>query len=40
MKLANKTPMGPMKPMISLSIPEVNLSYVAYFDTHRDCFTV
>ena len=39
MKFA-KTPMGPMEVMISLSIPKVNLSHLAYFDTHRDCSVV
>jgi hypothetical protein len=33
MKLANKTPTGPMKVMISPSIPKVNLPHLAYFDT-------
>ena len=35
-KIARKTARGPMKAMVSPSILKVNLSHLAYFDTHRD----
>jgi hypothetical protein len=31
---------GPMKKMFTPSVPKVNLSHLAYFDTHRDRFVV
>jgi hypothetical protein len=39
-KIARKTARGPMREMVSPSILKVNLSRLAYFDTHRDCFAV
>jgi hypothetical protein len=35
-KISRKTARGPMKAMVSPSILKVNLSHLAYFDTHRD----
>jgi hypothetical protein len=39
-KIARKTARGPMKAMVSPSILKVNLSHLAYFDTHRDRLVV
>jgi len=39
MKSVNKTT-DPMKVMVSPSITKVNLSHLAYFDTHRNRFVL